>query len=355
MSEKKLYGLQALRGVAAVLVVLHHVMWFIGVFGSTSNSLGGQASFEFGAVGVDIFFVLSGFVMVYVAKPGSTLKDAKNFFLNRVARIVPLYWIFTVLMFFLLSIFSKNHQPGFDSLIKSLFFVPYLDGFSGSTHPVVDQGWTLNYEMGFYAIFSILVWLPNFVRNSLFFLVCLLLVSRAGSGVVANFWANPIIFEFLLGMLLASVININVKFLSVNPLIVMLWGVFLMFMFGNFEFGNYYRLAIWGGGSLLLVCSVLQLENMAFAHPVLRNRFLQVIGDASYSIYLAHGFVTIFGGFAIKKVSVWHVGLLVDVIFFLFGVIVSILLGVFVHYKVERPINSFVKQRLLYRSALGLS
>src|SRR5262249_39672775 len=128
-------SLQALRAVAALSVVLYHID-FIGR----------------GAFGVDIFFVLSGFIICHV-----TAADRQHFLLKRLIRIVPLYWARTLVVCALALAAPRLLQTTSDSwmgLLKSLFFIPY-EKESGRVYPVLFLGWTLNYEMFFYVVFSI--------------------------------------------------------------------------------------------------------------------------------------------------------------------------------------------------------
>jgi peptidoglycan/LPS O-acetylase OafA/YrhL len=123
-------NIQALRAIAALSVVLYHID-IIGI----------------GSSGVDIFFVISGFV---IAKSGSNV-DAVQFYSRRLFRIVPIYWIGTILVFGIAIVaphLLKHTDADLADLIRSLIFIPYLKS-SGLAQPVLFLGWTLNYEMFF--------------------------------------------------------------------------------------------------------------------------------------------------------------------------------------------------------------
>ena len=117
---------------------------------------------SFGAAGVDIFFVVSGFIMVVTTMKRDMAPG--EFLLHRIARIVPVYWVVTILLFAIVMYGFKpvgimRMQP--DWLAKSLLFIPF--DRDGRVEPIISVGWTLNYEMFFYLLFA----LGLFVRLAL--------------------------------------------------------------------------------------------------------------------------------------------------------------------------------------------
>lgn len=135
--SSKIQSLQILRALAATSVVYLHIgcePWF-------------------GGFGVDIFFVLSGFVMCYITDSG---ESGKEFFLRRIARIVPLYWALTLITFviaWLKPTLFNSTTADLGNLFKSLLFIPYVKE-NGSISPIIPVGWTLNYEVYFYLLIS---------------------------------------------------------------------------------------------------------------------------------------------------------------------------------------------------------
>jgi hypothetical protein len=124
-----LSSIQVLRGIAAVMVVLFHV-----------------CGFQIGAAGVDIFFVISGFIMFHTNRNVFGLTGAAILFLKRrILRIAPLYWLCSAFAFW----------PGVElkSLVASVLFVP-VRSEDGSIHTVLAPGWSLNFEMFFYIVFG---------------------------------------------------------------------------------------------------------------------------------------------------------------------------------------------------------
>ena len=144
-------SIQYLRAVAAISVALYHVLhhWLphdphVGVL------MGG----------VDIFFVISGFVMwgVTAGREGGS----RSFFSNRLKRIVPLYWIVTTVMLAILLAKPALVNSRFDvgHVVTSYLFIPRVHPVSGTFYPLLIPGWTLNYEMMFYAIFALILFAP---------------------------------------------------------------------------------------------------------------------------------------------------------------------------------------------------
>ncbi len=142
-------SLQYLRGVAAMMIVFCHAFDQLPWLKALAPNVG--------LSGVDLFFVISGFIMVFVTTNAAS--SAWEFFRMRIIRIVPLYWLFnfataalilTLPQLFQTSVFTLPH------FILSLFFIPHLSpAVPPSISPFILLGWTLNYEMFFYAIFAL--------------------------------------------------------------------------------------------------------------------------------------------------------------------------------------------------------
>ena len=121
---QKIVSIQYLRAIAAISVVGSHTFW------------------GFGAEGVDLFFVISGFIMLYVIENNPN-KSAFEFFADRYFRIAPMYYLSTFIIVLLGFVDIKSiHQ-----VIQSLTFLKYYD-----SHPLLEIGWTLEYEFIFYGL-----------------------------------------------------------------------------------------------------------------------------------------------------------------------------------------------------------
>lgn len=188
-----LYGIQYLRAFAALAVVFFHAAERSGF------------AFAIGAAGVDVFFVISGFIMWVIVErrpvsPGRFLKE-------RLRRIAPVYWLATTVMIaggvaglFPNLVLTASH------VMASFFFVPMRSPSSGEIWPVLVQGWTLTYEMFFYAVFAACLFLPARRRLAVVALVflCAVALGFAVESENALFvtYTRPIILEFVAGMLI---------------------------------------------------------------------------------------------------------------------------------------------------------
>src|SRR5262245_49078774 len=180
------------------MVVLFHVFESLG-----SGALG-IPRLPVGSAGVDLFFVTSGFIMVYVA--GARETPAK-FLVNRVARIVPLYWVATFAVVGLAAYkpwLFPTARLDFESILASLAFIPHHDA-AGQLTPVLFLGWTLNCEMLFYVLFTVSMLVPARFRMAM---LVAMITAAFGAGLAAadssaaSFYGTPILFEFVFGCLI---------------------------------------------------------------------------------------------------------------------------------------------------------
>lgn len=284
-----LLSIQALRAAAALGVMALHVEneVMLHVIRAPVASM----TFLAGAAGVDLFFVISGFVMVYASETLFGRREAPIlFFLRRLARIAPLYWtLTTALILYILAAHGGRlmeiYSPA--SLVASFLFYPYprLDGLA---FPVHLLGWTLNYEMFFYVVFAIAIVLPRLqavIAVSVFF------ITIAAAGAVfalplpLSFWADPIILEFCFGMLIALSYRNGLR---LSPAISWALGLAACVAFMRYPTSGS-RVLFWGLPSAALVAA-LALSSHTW-HPGPVGRFFGLLGDASYSLYLVHGLV----------------------------------------------------------------
>ncbi|WP_449432191.1 acyltransferase family protein [Pseudomonas putida] len=287
-----LYSLQALRAFAAWVVVCHHFMQIFFDFHATGPI--GQLLTDRGAVGVDIFFVISGLV-IYLSTRDKAI-EPRQFLLNRVLRIVPAYWFYTVLMALLLLAASSwmPHQVfDWEHLLLSMAFIPAENPGGFGLYPTLNVGWTLNFEMFFYLLFG-LAFLVRQRHQLLLVSVALLVASEVLGrlGVLSHFYNNDIIYEFLLG--------IGLGVLYRRGLIrQMLWLPLAMLAaagYAIYHLDASVRLLHWGIPSALVVLACISLE------PYFQgNRMLKTLGDCSYSVYLIHVLVLYAGWFASQR------------------------------------------------------
>ncbi|WDZ81341.1 acyltransferase (plasmid) [Ensifer adhaerens] len=271
-----IYGIQYLRAVAALGVVVFHAAERTG------------HHFAIGAAGVDIFFVISGFIMWVLSerRPMSPV----SFLRDRVQRIAPVYWLATAVMVLggLAGLFPNLVlTPG--HVVASLVFVPMPSPSTGEVWPVLVQGWTLNYEMFFYAVFALTLLLPR-SRRLLAITSCFLLLVGLGFAIDSNnalfaTYTRPIILEFVAGMIIAALwLRGRVPGSNCGLLLVAIAisGLSALAVF-RLPFDEF----VLGPLAVILVVGTLAVEGRGWFRP---RGLPMLLGDASYSIYLWHTF-----------------------------------------------------------------
>lgn len=287
--SRQLISIQVLRAVAALGVLIAHFWPEFEQFGHPNPF----PNFAAGGAGVDLFFVISGFIMVYTsesffAQPGGSMQ----FMLRRLARIVPLYWAVSGAWLLFLLILRNGHialeDLSWSSIAATFLFLPYPRP-SGINVPVVGVGWTLNFEMFFYLCFAFAVALRR--RRAVISVAALfgaiIAIShfvRPGPFNPLSFLADPIIFEFVYGMLIALAFRAGVRIpLGFTvALLTLSAGTFLY----TVAYGFQPRWLMWGGAAACVVGAL--TLSAPVARPNLLLRGLAIVGDASYALYLTH-------------------------------------------------------------------
>lgn len=336
-----LLNVQALRGLAALLVVFVHLERLAQLAGLPAGAT------VFGNSGVDVFFVISGLIMVVTTS--GRRQTPQGFLRNRATRIVPLYWAITFAVFALAVVAPSLLQSTTADpvqLAKSLAFIPYARA-DGAMHPVVFVGWTLNYEMAFYLIFAAGLLLPSRLAGLVLSVAVLLAAAIAGQVMqpkdpVLAFYTAPMILEFGAGMVLGALLVAErlpksrafawpAVCLGVVALAVMLLGPAL--------WPHADRAVMFGIPALVIVACGLIAERGGL---VLKQGWIQVLGAASYSIYLTHFFCTQVVTKAAEKLAgfgpvlMWA---LVPAAFLLVAMV-----GVLVHRRVELPLTDLARR-----------
>ena len=280
----ELLGVQALRAVAALMVVAYHAVdqWTTHRAGYAPGDL-----WPNGSAGVDVFFVISGLVMtISVQRNAHRPHPAWNFARDRLIRIVPLYWIITTFKIAaVLALPALVARTQLDPLYVagSYALLPVHD-VTGTLRPVLPVGWTLTYEMFFY----ILVTAALCVRAPLERICIPTLLVVAVLGIVGpdNGFANTIVLEFLAGIAIGR----GLQRLQTVPIPwAALVGVagFILFAVAPLPDGRL-RPLIWGLPAAAVVAAVVALE---MPLRTVMPRWLLAAGNASYATYLTHGFV----------------------------------------------------------------
>lgn len=336
-----LFNIQVLRGLAAIFVVWTHAQWFI-----PANYVPATIS-QFGYGGVDLFFVISGFIMVHTTQ-GKQVRPYK-FIKNRLARICPLYYGVTIVVFlasFLVPSAFNSTSPEIPSLLKSILFIPF-EKKDGLIYPTYYLGWTLNFEIFFYFIFAFSLFLGERVR---IYVVAAILVglttagvlidSPADQGVAAFFYTRPIILNFGFGTAIAFL------FVSARQPPSALWWILLVlgscwFLLGGAftSFGDgpvlpptdtVFRFGI---PSALVVAAAVGLDRSGVR---LGTKLMRRAGDASYSIYLSH---YLFVAVVIASVDSFDLSAFARALMAPFTIAAAVFVGFLTYQLIERPLG----------------
>lgn len=352
-SNERIDAIQILRAVAALMVAYGHALAVTTKIAKPDNITFSWPSLPIGH-GVDIFFVISGFIMVYVSEKLFTKHGGwQDFISKRLIRIIPLYWFATVIFLVLLVVDALRGGlfPNFEAIITSLLFIPSMafkpDG--SQPYPIVAGGWTLEHEMYFYVIFAFFIGLKRefAVAAVSFFIiaVCSLVLIFQPDSTLFQFWGRGINCEFIMGMLLALAWRKGVVLRPIIRVIICFaafawvsWSKFIPHA-DNSPYG-FIRLWSWGVPAAMLVAAASLGKTVI---PKTFEKMALLLGDASYSIYLVHPIVyVILQHSPIKFVALIGVWPTVALLFFT-GATVSLA----VYLWIERPMLGFIKQRLL--------
>lgn len=339
-----LNNIQLLRAVAALAVLAHHALAELHVrFGLPSLGLLDSV----GRAGVDLFFVISGFIMFHATHQAP--QTPSRFWVNRLVRIAPLYWMATLLVAGLwlagLAPFGVSRLDAQD-VAASLAFLPDVRA-DGSDYPVLAVGWTLVYEMYFYLLFGLCLFLRSQML-SLVVLAALFLASWFALSVLPapphmlEVYLQPITLEFVAGGALALIWRRLPEGLpAVRSRI---WGYGLVVAglvalapaaatFGEaINSDSALRLAVFGVPAILVMAGSLILQR---AGAIWREPRLLLLGAASYAIYLIHPLAVQYGVAAVAGLGPVVAGIV--------AIAVSLAIGLAVHLRVETPMMAWLR------------
>jgi exopolysaccharide production protein ExoZ len=336
-----LLNVQALRGLAAFLVVFVHLERLAELAGLPPGLT------VFGNSGVDVFFVISGLIMVVTTS--GRRQTPLGFLRNRATRIVPLYWAITFAVFAVaLAAPSLLQSTSADPahLLKSLAFIPYQRP-DGAMHPVVFVGWTLNYEMAFYLIFALGLMLPSRLAGLAVSIAVLLAVALAGQVLqpkdpVLAFYTAPMILEFGAGMVLGALL-VRGRLPKAPawgwPAVGVGLAALAVMLAGPWLWPGADRALMFGVPAVVIVAGGLIAERTGL---VLQQGWIQLLGAASYSTYLTHFFCTQVVTKAAERLAgfgpllMWA---LVPVALLLVAMV-----GVLVHRRLELPLTELARR-----------
>jgi exopolysaccharide production protein ExoZ len=325
----KFHNIQALRAIAASGVVLFHAQGLTLKY-ATDYSPSGRLMGDLGGWGVDVFFVISGFVIYLTTRCD---RDWRRFAVHRIRRIVPIYWLLTTLLvaleLALPSAFSGalSELPG--SYFMSLLFLAFLN----KQWPLIFVGWSLEYEMIFYAVTAAMLATGRNIGRIL--PLCILAIyalaleiGGAGGGATALL-SNSILLEFVVGILVARVVlGEKVGLVDLSILAVMIAVVL--------AFGTEMRLLVRGFASAAVLFVIAAYERRhPYEQPI---GFVELLGNASYAIYLVQVFTLPLAGKVFKAVFYTaHPEILVWT-----STLFTILVGLLAHRLVEKPMLAWL-------------
>ena len=277
-------SIQALRGIAALFVVLEHIRFI-----------------NRGAFGVDVFFCISGFMMML-----STHNHSRHFLAKRLIRILPLYYIMTIFTFVLLALFPEmfrqtKAEPVF--LLKSLLFIPFDIG-EGAIQPLMRVGWTVNCEIMFYLLFFAALKINHKYRGLICSIFLLLLMGTAQLlpqvSVPLSFYGNPVMAEFIFGIAVyygaRKIYELHQSFglprftVCISLLCIAGCTCALLLLKPAINVLSFSRPLKWGLPAAVIVMAVFVLGLRARKIPTP----LVTLGNASFSLYLMHYYPVMF-------------------------------------------------------------
>lgn len=331
----KLDLIQMLRGIMAIIVVLHHITGSY-VFYLNHNWLNGI--FSVGWVGVDFFFVLSGFIMVYAHKEDYVNRtNIVTFFKKRFLRIYPIYWVIASISLCLMLVSHKLSLPTDGSyILKSLLLIP------DTKAPFLIVAWSLIFECFFYLVFGIGIYFGVKVMKYFFLTwLVIIIVSNFITLPTSNlFIFNNFILEFIFGCIVGYLFAFNSNTYNFKPatliwvgciILVAMWIVCLNSNFGLKQ--SIESRLVYGLSASLII---LGLANLSTQNKVKTAAIFLLLGNASYVLYLIHPIVLA----VVFKASVSFLNKYDSLVLF-FGVFVFLIcltVGIFFHLMVEKPL-----------------
>ena len=337
---KKLHSIQVLRALAALVVAMFHVQTsFSEDFGT--GGFWQDYLFAFGAVGVHIFFVISGLVMVLTTvnaeyAPGRFIK-------RRFLRIYPIYWICAAIYFAVYWLLGRPYDLAWPELLGSLLLLPEYSA------KIIGPGWTLAYEMYFYLMFAAFMSLTlvglSFEKALLALAATFFLLIGAGTvfgveGANLHLITNPLLLEFISGMLIGWLIARG-KIPNIGlPAIILALVAYACAIAIGYDVTS--RVITMGVGSFLLVLGAVAWERHHGAGKAMQ--YLSRFGDGSYALYLIHIIViAIFLRLAIELEVQYTLS---PVLMALLLTPLLIWLGQLIHYRMEIPVMLWLKRLL---------
>lgn len=333
----KVHSIQLMRAIAAMLVVLFHVhqafaLRFTPPFFAAESYL-----FAFGAVGVHIFFVISGFIMVYTNPPGKAFA-ASRFFQRRLLRIYPIYWICAALYFAVHVLIGQPYTIDALEAAGALLLLP------GNASSIIGPAWTLAFEMYFYLCFG-LAMLAGPGRG-LILLIGFFAISVAAGALLQidhPVWilvTSSLLIEFIAGAAIGWLL-VSGKLPGRGGLTITGSAVVLFVAGIAAGYERAPSVVMWGVPSVLLILGLAMHE--AARAPSALVRKLGHFGDSSYALYLIHILLVTLAIEAARQIPALaqQPPALIAIPFAL----AALLVAEFLHHRVEKPLLGWLTPR----------
>ncbi|MFM1472284.1 acyltransferase [Yersinia enterocolitica] len=335
--QNKISYIQMLRATAVMLVVGHHYP-------------GGIAAFKYGYIGVDLFFVICGYIMVYTtSKSDGSFAYFKNFIIRRLSRVWPVYVILTLLFFVIFyMVETTNTMMAIKWILKSITFFPMWN-----SEPIIKQGWTLPFEVWFYLMFGISMLFGKKRWIALFLMTAFTLIavrynsilysygSYDGIGSYVYMISTGINWCFTIGVIIGLISNSHIKINKFICQALIFASTTIIFIWLSAEKGPEHGVIT----GLVFGFMTLGLDGVNKISPISIPKSIIIIGDMSFSIYLCHEFIR----YGIVKYfpNYFHVGGAVPYMFVPY-VLLSIGLA-FISYRVLELKVSFIFKDFMMR------
>lgn len=328
-------GIQVLRFVASAMVLVAHATIYVHERMNKTLPI-----WDHGGYGVDIFFVISGFVIVLAArtKRGTGWIGWQEFIAKRFVRIFPLYWFATLLnLAILLALPSVVLHSSFawSEVVQWMLLIPTFNE-NGRIEPLVGVGWTLYFEMFFYLTFAMVLFAR---KNPLIYLTpLLLLIAAVGYFIPEKRYAfliyfNPLILDFVFGMGIARLAEKDLLPSRLGIPLALLGFALLFMSTASLEYFHVVARCV--------ICAMI-VAGFAASEGFWRrvaDRNLLLLGAASYSLYLIHPIVGPAVPAVLVKLGIFSVPLAI-----LGSISASIVVAVVLHLYLEQPILDFLNQ-----------
>jgi exopolysaccharide production protein ExoZ len=335
----RIHILQGLRAYAAVPVALLHTDYTV------------KGMHQIGNFGVSVFFLLSGYIMASICAT-----DTDSFLRRRMIRVIPSYWLTTIVLYCLAAKFPhllNATQAVPVELLKSLLFIPFMKQ-NGLLQPILFIGWTINYEMLFYVVLalSLVVFKRMPLQGATAILLSIMGICSlfARTSVVARFYSDPIILEFILGLIAFYCVQAipnqsaqRLRYIWAVTMIICLIALPLVEALDLYPAAS--PLIRFGLLSFLLIWSSCLL---ALGGNDIRPGLIVLIGDASYVLYLTHFYVDSFLEKVVaRRIPVFHVATTFGCVF---SILVAIGVSILLYLKMEKPALNCLTRRFCRRA-----